>query len=72
MPHCSPVAHVALQVKVVPLQGSFHVPAHWFAGHPVAGVQQVALSAFEHCSPVVQFAEQSTTVPVHGSVKVPQ
>jgi hypothetical protein len=24
-PHCSPLAHVVLQVKVVPLHGSFHV-----------------------------------------------
>ena len=25
-PHCSPVVHVAEQVNVVPLQGSFQVP----------------------------------------------
>ena len=72
VPHCSPAAQVALQVKVVPLHGSFQVPAHWFGGHPVAGAQQVALSAFEHCSPLAQLALQSTAVPVHGSVNLPQ
>ena len=42
------------------------------AGQAVAGVQQVALSAFEQTCPDAQFALQVTGVFVHGSVKEPQ
>jgi hypothetical protein len=42
------------------------------AGQPVAGVQQVWLSALEQTSPVAQLPVQLTGRFVHGSVKVPQ
>jgi hypothetical protein len=71
--HWVPVGQGALaHVRAFPVHGSVQVVPHQFAGHAVAGVQQVALSALEHCSPVAQFVAQSRVAPVQGSACEPQ
>ena len=66
--HWVPAAQGALvQVKVWPVHGSVHVAPHQLAGQAVAGVQQVALSAFEQTSGATQFVVQLRVAFVHGS-----
>ena len=35
---------LSVHEKTFPLHGSWYVPAHWFAGQPVAGVQHMLTS----------------------------
>ena len=71
--HWVPVGQGAfVHVSGCPVHGSVQVAAHQLAGHAVAAVQQVALSAFEHCSPLAQLVAQLRVVPVQGSNCEPQ
>jgi hypothetical protein len=57
---------LSVQLKVFPLQGSVHEPAHWLGGQPVAGVQHVVPPL--QSSPVGQ---EQVIIPTHGSLTEP-